>query len=223
KIEAGQPATNLVLFCTNRIGQADNYYAADQAWKKNCLEIFAARAADTNLNPSGERTIFTAPVENWVLQTNRNQGEFSVTKVSVFRTDREDVAGSLLMTLRGSRGDEALMLNAELWDDHACGFRGENLSEGNKFTVRFPNYPRNENTFFFNIGKESDDGQVIIPYSSFTLTNLFKQTPDQFKVEPFPTKRELDLVTVSLAKFEGGYPEFEFSKNGRPNTNWHEG
>ena len=126
------------------------------------------------------------------------------------------------MTLRGSRGDEALLLNAELRDDHACGFRGENLSEGNKFTVRFPNYPRNENTFFFNIGKESDDGQVIIPYSSFTLTNLFKQTPDQFKVEPFPAKRELDLITVSLPKLDGGYPQFEFFKNGKPNESWHE-
>jgi hypothetical protein len=75
KMEAGVVMTNVVLECTNRVGEAEGYYAADETVRK--------RWKAGELRTEDFLKDFSRPVREWIVETNlAYRGDFPIKRIS---------------------------------------------------------------------------------------------------------------------------------------------
>jgi hypothetical protein len=217
KLLAAQPMTRVDLFCTNRVGTSDEFFADDAKWaSENPAQESDPVAAG---GPRGQRSkiLVSAPVSAWVIKTNENNANVSVKRVQLtsLRTEIGEEGKRLGIRFsipRIQRGQNSPNLNAELLDDHGCRFEthGYNNS-GHIYEMDFATVPLGSRKMIVQVSREDYQDENGRPFrngarttrlASFTLTNLFQGLPADWKAENLPAKRDLDLVTVELASFD---------------------
>ena len=231
KLTAGG-TLDLSIPCTNRVGQADEYYAADEAWKKLGPEIQAAREMEAEMNDEGEKVLFTAPLSDWFPATNQPPaGLFS--GIRIVQQSGDPQAHSLLKISRRENPFDNLetMQMFQLVDEHGCPFAMNISSAGvNETSDYFPIYPRTaseftlllqETTFDLNQLTETQEKET-----TFTIKNLKPAQRADWKPDPLPAQRDFDAISVvytgydSEHEYDPGRAKFQFTREGKPVPGW---
>jgi hypothetical protein len=225
KLTAGKRITEIQLNCTNRVGEAAEYFAADELWKKK----HPARPEKTFARGRRwkEKTVVSAPGKDWVTRTNQNPGKIAVKRIQI-RSREERPIGlqgpepgkRMVLTLGvpGMKHNHNGSLKAELVDEHGCTFESRGYSSsGRIYEMNFQTVPYGAKTMELNISREDyadergrsfENGPKSTVLASLVLTNLAPMKPADWKADNIPVTKELDIVSVELSEFDPGNIEF---------------
>jgi hypothetical protein len=222
KLAAGQKAAEVILNCTNRVGEAKEYFAADDLWQKQHPVIAQKRRARS----STRKVLTQAPLREWVVATNENNASVQLRGIQLVEmrsSDDENVNRHLEVTFRMSavKRDEHPSIRGVLVDEHGCSFETSgHSSRGSAYQMTFTVVPYGAKQFELTFSRQDFQDKNGRPYQngpretklgSFTLTNLCRIKPADWKPDAESLKKDLDIVTVELASFDPRIPEF-----GRP-------
>jgi hypothetical protein len=219
KLAAGQNASGVILNCTNRVGQAAEYFAADDLWQKQYPPTKETRRVR---RPTSPKALTRAPVREWVLKTNENNASVTLKGIQLveFSSGDEISSRQLRVTFRMPRVTRHEMINikGKLVDDHGCAFEGYgHSSNGSSYEMNFSVVPYGSKEMVLSFSREDDQDENGRPFrngpretklASFTLTNLCRVQPADWKPDAEPPRRDLDIVSVELTSFDPRVPEF---------------
>jgi hypothetical protein len=205
------------LFCTNRVGQADTYYAADEAWKKlnpspKGGSLFMARGY-----PFGPFQYRDPPndAHRWIVKTQAVAKNIEFRKAEVIQVlpigaplERDE----LIITFAvHDLSDLALRkLVPEIRDEHECAFEATLFVPApragpGEMTVRAGVFPRKKE--FTLALRSTTDNKVV---SSFSIKNGGTSQNATWRARPLPLARSIagrnirltELSRSSGAKFQ---------------------
>lgn len=225
KLSAGQNVSDLVLECTNRVGKADEYYAADDLWQAKHPTLRGEEEQERPSRGMREKVIFSAPVADWIVSTNENKGQIQIRAIRLLEIpDYQTQQTRKKLAVRFSYAP-ARKKNSNRWfegrllDDHGCRFVSHETSSSGKISdAFFPVVPYGSKEIKLvlieqNTGEDDDRPRRGRPRetvaASFTLKNLLTVKPEEWKPEILPAKRELDLVTVELDSINPQASEYD--------------
>lgn len=252
KLAGGQSMNGIVLNCTNRVGQAEEYFAADELWQK---QYPASKETRRMRKFSVRKALTSAPVREWLLKTNENNASVTLTGVQLaeFNSGDETPSRQLRVTFRMPREKrrETANFKGKLVDDHGCAFESYGHSQnGSNYEMNFTVLPYGSKQIVISFAREDHQDENGRPYqngpketklASFTLTNLFRVKPAEWKADPERPRRDLDIVSIELTSFDpqvvefagppgymgpGGRPyqpqqnKFTFTANGKAAPGW---
>jgi hypothetical protein len=232
KIKAGELLEDIVLECTNRVGEADAYYAADEKWKE--IEGANARSPSQSsfLHPMGEllvgKEILVRPANEWLLKTNQNQISAVIRKIALIESATkfcDNPVQQLRMRISVPRHDRnnQLSYRCVLSDDHGCAFSGTVAELGpSTILVEWRIFPRWAPAMQLRIVDERTSyGGRVDPEASFMIKNLVRSRPANWQPEAFPISHNLDLVRVELRSLtQKDEVDFPFFLDGKSPPVW---
>ena len=225
KLTAGGRLEDLRIDCTNRVGEAAQYYAADDAWKKLGPQIQATREMEAEMNHDGEKVLFTAPLAEWFPATNQSpRGMFTGIRIVQPLGEPRSL---LKISHREDLQDFQAMRMFSIVDEHGCEF-GMNMSSGSisEMSEYFPVYPRTADEFVLLIKDTRFDlNRPAAPQEKETRVTIKNLQPVQradWRADPLPAKRDLDLVSVAYTGYSHSHmrEQFQFTRNGKPVHGW---
>ena len=227
RLMAGKRITDIQLNCTNRVGEAAEYFAADELWKKKHPARPEKAFARGRRGPWKEKTLVTAPGKDWLTGTNENPGKIAVKRIQI-RSREEGTMGLqgieptkrmvLTMSIPGMKQNHNGSLKAELVDEHGCSFESRGYSSsGRIYEMSFQTVPYGAKRIDLTVSREDyqnergrpfENGPKTTVLASFVLTNLAQMNPAIWKPQDVPTTKDLDIVSVELSEFDPGNVEF---------------
>ena len=227
KLAAGQNASRVILNCTNRVGQAEEYFAADDLWQK---QYPASKETRRTMRPTSQKALTHAPVRDWLLKTNENNASITLKRVQLMDstvvdfTSGEEISSRQLRVsfqMPGVKRDVHPNIKGKLVDDHGCSFPTYGGGQsGSTYEMNFSVVPYGSKEIVVIFSREDHQDENGRPFmngprdtklASFTLTNLCRVKPAEWKADPERPKRDLDIVSIELTSFDPQVVEF-----GRP-------
>lgn len=216
KLAAGQHAENIVLECTNRVGEAENYFAADEIWKKRNPAMSSLAALIKPHYGWSHKILLDRPVSDWTASTNFAAPGVHVQKVQLisYENPTDDSSGrALRVTVRTPWKDPRSRApwRATLVDEHGCTFQSYNsFISGSSHSVYFRHVPFGAREIRFEFvelpspifGGGSPPRSQEEKLLSVVLNNLCDVKPESWVPEELPAQRQLGDVTVELTTFD---------------------
>lgn len=215
QIEAGKRMIGIALVCTNRVGEAEAWYAEDAAWAAKHPTASTDEPDEEELDeevssPAGQQAkiLFEAPAADWVIKSEMNPGKISLERIRLVEglkpLEMENARRlEVKFATPGFKADDDTFYQAELIDEHGCRASPARMRSSSEINeMDFELIPFGSRTFRLEITSLETVGNSAQPKTRvearFSLTNLIKTAPEQWKADRLPAKRELDLVTVEL-------------------------
>lgn len=238
ELDAGHPAREVVLECTNRVGKADEYFAADEIWRsRNPPEYEEEQHFRHGWSDHQPKVLLSGELKDWLIKTNHNKGELQLKRIrlmegndaarKVRRLEVEFVPPAIKREGKRSKGESAVdrFYQGTLADEHGCRFESSGSSAiGRRHALHFDMVPYGSRRIELEFRVQdmtSDPG--LAPgepkesvAASFVLTNHFQIKAEEWKEEKLPARRELDLVAVELPSFNPLLAEQPFFRRGGP-------
>lgn len=214
-IKAGQRLTNFGLECTNRVAGGEALYARDEAWAKDHPPL--REPEDSPFRPSRAyetKVLFSAPVAQWVLKTNRLDGAMELERIRVILapafSDEPQRCLAVRFALSGPE-NTGHSVESELIDEHGCSFSSRGASyENQTMEVRFAVIPCGSREFRLQLKREDYGNNPASPArgsASYQLTNLFAVQPVEWPAAPAPVRTKTGDLDVELRTFDATIPE----------------
>jgi len=263
ELAAGIRVGDIELFCTNRSGKADAFYAEDDKWKKEHLA--SEEEEEMQELPDGrlmkEKVLAGGSGADWVARTNENKGNIVLNRLRLVQStgpEPEQASKHLEIKFSMPKGkrDEYPSIMARLVDEHGCKFETHGYgSSGRTYEISFAMVPYGATQITLEIlrqdlydenGRPFRSGMRETLLSSHGLSNHFGVKPAEWQADELPAKKDLDIVSVELARFNpeaeelplevaeqirsrlytGGEAkraesEFTFAREGKPAKGWH--
>jgi hypothetical protein len=232
KIKAGELLEDIVLECTNRVGEASSYYAADQKWN----ELWSAEIHPpqmSSFHPMGEfpiaKQILHRPVNDWLLTTNQNRIGAAIRKIELVESAprfTDEPVQQLRMRISVQRYShiDPLSVSCFLADEHGCTFQGTVVALGpSTILAEWPAFPRSTSTMKLRVIDEGRESYRLRgdPEASFTIKNLVESKTADWQPEPFPIRRNLDLMRAELRSLANkNEPDFAFFQGDKETGKW---
>jgi hypothetical protein len=205
-IVAGANSNGPELYCTNTIGQAETYYAADQAWKKR------------NPNPRGRPPYLSPPAyrlgtiqyrdgidvgQQWVVTNTIAAKGFEFRKGEVIQVvpigaplERDELI--ITFGVRDLNDSSLRKLIPQIRDEHGCTFEATLFVPAQRagpgeITVRAAVFPRKKQ---FTLSLRSGSEDKII--SSFSIKNGGASQTALWRTRPLPISRMIAGKNVQL-------------------------
>lgn len=245
-LEPGDIRRGFILECTNQVGQAAEYFAADEVWKLENPAIY-----ETNRFELGMRSLFEGAVSDLILKTNKTRSGFRLkwmqyTELDSWTTPTRSLSlsfGVPRVTEEGGEGSE-VDYRVVLVDQHGCKFHGDTFPGSRHRVATFEMVPMSEDQFTVEIHSEEIQEPQETIVASFVMRNPLKGSPRNLEARETPVTAEADSLQIFLNKVEIGATDlfywlssseiygvprvpinaadhsFSFKINGKPDTSW---
>ena len=209
---AGMRVTNLVIECTNTVGQAVNY-AADQ--KTAASSVFTLADVDPNkaqLPRFGRKVLMERPVSDWIIRTNVISAETEIHQIGVCTLEGPESsrARGIFIRFKNPRGSNSV-IRSELKDEHGCRFDSASQVVSAIYEIAFSQVPFGAKEFHLRIWRETHfdsngqsftNGPLRADLISVVLTNLCGIEPENRSAEALPANRKIGDLAVELTEFD---------------------
>ena len=211
-LQTGTAVLNLVIDCTNSIGQAANDNTNGQgATALSFADIHPDRVRPQRREP---RAVVDRPVTEWILRTNLVSKGTEIRRIALQAEDGHEAvqgAQSLLVTFKWSPESDHSDIRAQLTDKHGCRFVPQRGVLGRLHELSFSHVPFGAPEFHLEIwslsykdsaGQSYTNGPLKTELVSVILTNLSNVQPANWPSVPTGWTQELGDVQVTLAHFD---------------------
>jgi hypothetical protein len=206
-IAAGATLAGPELDCTNRVGQADNYYAADESWKKVTpkpnRDLYARRYGGS-LNPWAFRDIVDDRQSGWAIKTNMAAKNLEFKRADVIQVlpigallERDELI--LTFSVKDLSDLSLRKLVPQLKDEHGCLFKANAFVPAprtgpGELTVRAGVFPRKKE-FTVSLRSATEDKVIC----SYTIKNGGSSQTAKWRSRPLPLSRTIGERNIRLA------------------------
>jgi hypothetical protein len=213
KLAAGDVNKGVSLYCTNRVGPAEKFFADDELWKAKHPPDYS-EPEDESASIFGrmrEKTLFTAPITNWIVKTNKLKESIRLTKIrwiesNDYSGERSKKVGLTFVDKSRKKDDYNSQFEGVLTDEHGCKFHTAESTSSDRWTeLHFNPFPYQAKILKFELKEtrfstDARPGAEPKPelVASFTITNLISVVPENLKAAPVPSRHELDIVAIEL-------------------------
>jgi hypothetical protein len=216
KVGAGEVVTNITLFCTNRVGKAEEYFSADDIWKSQHplgtgRYSNPAQWLNRGFTEPETKNRFEGGASTWVIKTNRNDAGIHLSKFWVVEsgdgsTDAPHRTFEARIIVPKAPKREAPNYDAALVDEHGCRFTGTMISDaGRIWQFEFPIIPFGSALWQLEVSADLESGKQQTGsghLSVFTLTNRCKVEPQTWAGEPLPIERKFGSVNLKFTSVD---------------------
>lgn len=213
RLAAGEFKPNVVLECTNRVGNAPAFFKNDEKWLAENPPRYDEFNSQYPFRPP-QRTIHTSSLRGAVLKTNSLELPIQMLRLNVIEQPEWNVGeGARFVTLKfllRSRRDPKRQahLTGKIVDEHGCAFEGNASSSSGRFMeIYFNPFPFAAKSYRFDIIEteyitDASGEPKVRTIASFTLTNQVQLKPETLTASALPIRQKLETVAVELASLD---------------------
>jgi hypothetical protein len=231
-ISTNSTAVGLDLLCTNKVGQAETYYAADESWKKlNPRPVRSPYYGPGGLTFGGARLQYRdefSETHRWVIKNKVVAKNIELRRAEVIQVlpigaplERDELI--VTFAIQDLSDPSLRKLVPQIRDEHGCDFKATlfvpALRPGpGEITVRAGAFPRKKE--FSLTLRSATENKVICSYS---IKNGGSSQLAQWRARPLPLSRTIEgrnVRLISLSRSAGAKFQLVDSNDTGGTTDW---